>query len=167
MYEETLVVLKPDAVERRLIGSIIKRYEDAGLEVLDIKYVPKVTVSLIERHYPASMALSLGQKAQRATEGITDPKAHGMKVLERLRRYFTRSPVVALRIGGEDAIQTVRKITGYTDPATAEKGTIRGDHGTDSLAKSTEEERACENLVHASSNPEEAKAELELWFPAE
>jgi nucleoside-diphosphate kinase len=167
MYEETLVVLKPDAVERRLMGSIIKRYEDAGLEVLGIKYVPKVTVSLIERHYPASMALSLGQKAQRATEGITDPEAHGMKVLERLRTYFTRSPVVALRIGGEDAIQTVRKITGYTDPVTAEKGTIRGDLGTDSLAESTEEERACENLVHASGNPEEAKAELELWFPAE
>ncbi|UCD43990.1 MAG: nucleoside-diphosphate kinase, partial [Candidatus Bathyarchaeota archaeon] len=75
-------------------------------------------------------------------------------------------PVVAWRIRGEDAIQTVRKITGYTDPATADKGTKSGDHGVYSQARSTEEERACENLVHASGNLEEAKAELELWFPA-
>jgi len=77
----------------------------------------------------------------------------------------TRGPVIAIRIGGEDAIQAVRDVTGYTDPVKAEKGTIRGDYGTDSLANSNEEERACENLVHASGNSEEAKIELELWFP--
>jgi len=165
VYEETLVILKPDAIERRLIGSIIKRYEDTGLEVLDIRYIPKVSESRIERHYPASMAEGLGLKAQRATDGIADPEAHGRKVLERLRSYFTRAPVVAIRIGGENAIKSVRATTGYTDPTTAEKGTIRGDLGVDSLAKSTDEERACENLVHASGNPEEAKFELDLWFP--
>jgi nucleoside-diphosphate kinase len=111
------------------------------------------------------MAEGLGKKAQLATSGIKDPKAHGMKVLERLRMYFTRDPIIAIRFGGEDAIQAVRKVTGYTDPATAEKGTIRGDFGTDSIAKSTAEGRACENLIHASGNSEEAKCELALWFP--
>lgn len=165
MYEETLVVLKPDALERRLIGSIIQRFEEASLEVLDLHYITKVDEEMITKHYPSAMARGLGEKAQKATSGITDPVAHGMKVLERLRVYFTRGPVLAMRIGGEGAIQAVRRVTGYTDPLTAEKGTIRGDYGVDSLSKSTEEERAVENLVHASGNPEEARAELELWFP--
>jgi nucleoside-diphosphate kinase len=166
LYEETLVVLKPDTIERNLIGRIIKRYEDAGLKINDIKYYQKATESLIEKHYPPSMALSIGRKAQKVVKGIDDPKAQGKKVLERLRKYFTRGPVVAIKICGEDAIQEVRDITGYTDPTTAKKGTIRGDLGIDSLAKSTDEGRACENLVHASGNMEEAMTELELWFPS-
>jgi len=165
MYEETLVILKPDALERRLVGEIIKRYENAGLEVLDIRFIPKVGEDLINRHYPDSMAHGLGEKARKASPGIGDLVAHGMKVLDRLRRYVTRGPVIAIMMGGEDAIQTVRRVTGYTDPATAERGTIRGDYGADSLAKSTEEGRAVENLVHASGNHEEARSELALWFP--
>ena len=164
MYEETLVILKPDALERRLVGSIIQRYEEAGLQVLNLRFVPKVDAEMIAKHYPSSMARGLGEKAQKATSGISDPEAHGLKVLERLRTYFTRGPILAIRIGGEDAIKEVRRVTGYTDPLTAEKGTIRGDYGMDSLSKSTEEGRACENLVHASGNPEEASVELELWF---
>jgi len=95
---------------------------------------------------------------------ITDPEAHGMMVLEKLRGYFGRGPVLAIRIGGDDAIKEVRRVTGYTDPATAEKGTIRGDLGLDSIERSTAEGRAVENLVHASGNQEEAEAELRLWL---
>jgi len=164
MYQETLVVLKPDALERNLVGACVKRFEDAGLKVLDARFYKWIDESMLRRHYPDSMARGLGEKAQKAAPGIADPVAHGMKVLERLRSYFTRGPVLAIRFGGEDAIAGVRKVTGYTDPATADKGTIRGDYGTDSLAKSTAEGRACENLIHASGNPEEAEAELKLWF---
>ncbi|MCW3979524.1 MAG: nucleoside-diphosphate kinase, partial [Candidatus Bathyarchaeota archaeon] len=112
MYEETLVILKPDALERRLVVEIIKRYESAGLEVLDIRFVPKVGEDLINRHYPESMARGLGEKARKASPEIEDLVAHGMNVLERLRRYVTRGPVIAIRMGGEDAIQTVRRVTG-------------------------------------------------------
>jgi len=165
MYEETLVLLKPDALERRLVGRIIGRYEDAGLEILDIRLHRRVGDDLIRRHYPDSMAAAIGRKAQAAVEGITDPEAYGLEVLGWLHRYVTRGPVIALKLGGEDAIQTVRRVTGFTDPSTAERGTIRGDFGADSLRVSTEEGRACENLVHASGNREEAEAELALWFP--
>jgi len=165
MYEETLVLLKPDALERRLVGSIIQRYEDEGLEILDIRYHRQVGDDLMERHYPDSMAAAIGRKAQTAMEGITDPVAYGLEVLKWLRRYVTRGPIIALRMGGEDAISAVRRVTGFTDPATAEKGTIRGDFGMDSIQRSTEEERSCENLVHASGNREEAESELALWFP--
>jgi nucleoside-diphosphate kinase len=165
MYQETLVILKPDALERNLAGAIIDRYERAGLKILDLRFYPKVNEAILRRHYPDSMAEGLGKKAQLASLSITDAKAHGIKVLERVRKYFTRNPVLAIRFGGEDAIPLVRKVTGYTDPATAEKGTIRGDLGKDSIARSTAEARAVENLIHASGNPEEAKIELALWFP--
>ena len=165
MYEETLVILKPDAQERKLSGEIIRRFEEAGLAILDVKYVRKATQETMIKHYPDSIALSIGLKAQKAAPDIKDPKAQGVKVLKKLRQYLSRGPVIAIRFGGEDAIKTVRRITGYTDPSTAEKGTIRGDLGADSIAKSTAENRVCENLVHASGNPEEAETELALWFP--
>jgi nucleoside-diphosphate kinase len=165
MYEETLVILKPDALERNLVGAIIERFERVGFTIVDMHYYRRVNEAILEKHYPDTMAEGLGKKAQLASSGIKDPKAHGLKVLVRLRKYFTRNPIIAIRFGGEDAIPTVRKVTGYTDPATAEKGTIRGDFGIDSLAKSTAEGRACENLVHASGNSDEAKSELALWFP--
>ena len=164
MYQETLVILKPDALERCKVGSIIKYYEDSGLKILDMKYYKKVEIEQLQKHYPDTMALSIGNKAKAAVPEIQDPEAHGMKVLTALRGYFSRGPVLAMKVGGEDAIKEVRRITGYTDPATAEKGTIRGDLGVDSIAKSTAEGRAVENLVHASGNPEEAKAELKLWL---
>jgi nucleoside-diphosphate kinase len=119
---------------------------------------------MLKLHYPDSMALSIGKKAQAAVPNITDPEAQGRKVLIRLRSYFGRGPVLAIKIGGEDAIKKVRGITGYTDPVTAEKGTIRGDLGIDSIVVSTAEERAVENLIHASGNSEEAEAELRLWL---
>jgi nucleoside-diphosphate kinase len=165
MYQETLVILKPDALERNLVGAIIKYYEDAGLEVKDMKYYKKVGRGMLEEHYPDSMALGVGLKAQAVVPSITDPEAHGMKVLGKLRGYFGRGPVLVIRVGGEDAIKEVRRVTGYTDPATAEKGSIRGDLGRDSIEASTAEGRAVENLVHASGNPEEAEAELRLWLP--
>jgi nucleoside-diphosphate kinase len=164
MYQETLVILKPDALERNKIGSIIEYYEKAGLKILDMKFYKKVELDQLKKHYPDTMALSIGNKAKAVVPSITDPQAHGMKVLTALRSYFSRGPVLAMRIGGEDAIQLVRKVTGYTDPATAEKGTIRGDLGVDTIAKSTAEGRAVENLVHASGNSEEAEAELKLWL---
>ncbi len=164
MYQETLVILKPDALERGKVGSIIKYYEDAGLKILDMKYYSKVELDQLKKHYPDTMALSIGNKAKAAVPDIKDPEAHGKKVLKALRSYFSRGPVLALKLGGEDAITEVRRITGYTDPATAEKETIRGDLGADSIVKSTSEGRAVENLVHASGNPEEAEIELKLWL---
>jgi len=164
MYQETLVILKPDALERNLVGTIVKYYEEAGLKVLDMKLYKKIDGAQMKKHYPDSMAMSVGLKAQRAVPSIKDPEAQGRKVLTNLRKYFSRGPVLAIRIGGEDAISEVRRVTGYTDPATAEKGTIRGDLGMDSIEKSTAEERAVENLVHASGNVEEAEAELRLWL---
>lgn len=164
MYQETLIILKPDALERNLVGASIKYYEEACLKIQDMRFYKKVERQLLVEHYPDSMAMSIGKKAQLVVPEIKDPKVHGLKVLSKLRSYLSRGPVLAIRFSGEDAITVARKVTGYTDPATAEKGTLRGDLGIDSIAMSTEEGRAVENLVHASGNLAEAEAELKLWM---
>lgn len=166
--ERTLVVIKPDGVERNLTGEIIRRYEKAGLKLKALKLV-QVDKDLVSRHYPAEKdyLISLGKKSEKAGDEIEDYETQGRMIVEGLRKYISSGPVVAMILAGEKAIKRVREITGYTDPAKAEPGTIRGDLGEDSILEANKEERACRNLVHASGDPEEAKKEIGLWFDEE
>lgn len=164
--EQTLVIIKPDGVKRHLIGEIIKRYELAGLVVKNMMML-RAGRELIEKHYPAEdeYLISLGKKSEKAGDVIKDYKAQGLMIVEGLREYLTSSPIVAMLLEGENAILKVRDITGYTDPITAEKGSIRGDFGKDNIQQANAEKRAVQNLIHASGNPEEAEHEINLWFP--
>lgn len=167
--EQTLVVIKPDGVQRNLIGKIVSYYEAAGLKVRSMKML-NVSRELISRHYPSGKdyLISIGHKGVKAGENLDTEKKlldYGMMIVSGMRDYMTSGPVVAMIIEGTDAIKRVRAITGYTDPATADKGTIRGDLGVDTIAKANSEKRPVRNLIHASGNPEEAKSEIELWAP--
>ena len=167
--EETLVVIKPDGVQRNLIGKIISYYENGGMKIKSMKML-KASRELISEHYPSDKdyLLSIGQKGVKAGEKLDTEKKlvdYGMMIVEGMRSYMTSGSVVAMIIEGDDAIKRVRQITGYTDPATAEKGTIRGDMGTDTIAKANSEKRPVKNLIHASGNAEEAGKEIALWFP--
>ena len=142
MIERTLVVVKPDGVRRNLVDKIIKRYEKEGLKVVQ-KKIMRADSALLRQHYSAHVA---------------KPFYKG------LEKFMSSGPVVAVILEGKDAVAHVRKITGATDPSKAEKGTIRGDVGTDSLDKADREGRAIENLVHASGTKEEADKEIMLWF---
>ncbi|MBI2583303.1 MAG: nucleoside-diphosphate kinase [Candidatus Aenigmarchaeota archaeon] len=166
MKERTLVIIKPDGVERNLIGKIIDYYERGGLKITAMKMV-RADKALVGRHYPEDdeYMTTLGKKSEKAGEKIKDYKAMGRKIVGWLRTYITRGPVVAMVLEGTNAIQRVREITGYTDPSAAEKGTIRGDLGNDSILKANKERRSAENLIHASGNREEAEREIKLWFP--
>lgn len=163
--EKTLVIIKPDGVERALTGEIIRRYESQSLHLTNLKMVT-ASKHLIEKHYPEEndYLISLGKKSEKAGDKITDYRAQGLKIVRGLREYMTRGPVVAMIFEGHDAIKRVRQITGYTDPSTAEKGTIRGDLGEDSILKANSEGRPVRNLIHASGTPEEAEKEIRLWF---
>lgn len=165
MLEQTLVLIKPDAVKRNLIGEIILRYEREGLKVIKIKMF-QAPAEIVEKHYPSDeeYLISLGKKSAAAGEQVTDFYNQGKKIVENLRNFITSSPAVALILEGEDVITKARRVTGYTDPASAEKGTIRGDLGQDSILQANKEERPVYNLVHASGNLEEAKKEIKLWF---
>lgn len=142
MTERTLVIVKPDGVKRNLTDEVIKRYENVGLKIVEKKIV-NADSELLKKHYSAH---------------VNKPFYRG------LEKFMMSGPVVVMIIEGKDAIVKVRQVTGATNPSKAEKGTIRGDFGEDSLEKADREGRAIENIVHASGTKEEAEKEIELWF---
>jgi nucleoside-diphosphate kinase len=163
---KTLVVVKPDGVERNLVGEVIRRFEEGGLKVLALKML-QVDEELVSKHYledPDYMK-SIGEKAASSGEQVDDPIEYGRGIVRGLKTYLTSGPVVAMVLEGENAVLEVRRITGATNPPNAEKGTVRGDLGQDSFAIANQENRPVRNLVHASGNDEEAQKEIELWFP--
>ncbi len=166
MIQKTLVLIKPDAVKRNLIGEIIKRFEDSGLKIIQMNMLT-ASQDLAEQHYAADedYLRAVGQKSVDAGDQVDDVLEQGRKIINAMRSFLTSGPIVAMVIEGDDAIPNVRKIVGYTDPSSAEKGTIRGDYGQDSILKANSEGRPVYNLVHASGNPEEAEKEIALWFP--
>lgn len=160
--ERAFVIIKPDGVKRNLIGEIIKRFESEGLKVVAIKMM-QATEELISKHYPDSMALGLGKKAEKSGAIVPDYEKRGREVLSWLRVYLTEGPVVPMILEGKDARKKVRQIAGYTDPAKADKGTIRGDLGIDYIKKADVEKRAARNLLHVS-DPEVTEKEIKLWL---
>lgn len=165
MIEQTLIIIKPDGVQRGLTEEIIKRYEAAGLKVIKRKDM-MAPLSIVEKHYPMdpSYLRLIGEKTIAAGQQVSNAEEQGRKVVTWLRKFITSGPVVVLVLEGEDGVVLARKVTGFTDPATAEKGTIRGDLGEDSILKANQEERPVWNLIHASGSPIEAQKEINLWF---
>jgi nucleoside-diphosphate kinase len=148
MIERTLVLLKPDAVKRGLMGRVISRFEDAGLKVVGSKMV------LINEEFGKKHYYDIAQR-------------RGEKVLQVLLKFMTTGPVMALCLEGVNAVENVRKLVGGTEPKSALPGTIRGDFAHVSFAYADGQGKAIENLIHASGNAEEAKQEIALWFKPE
>lgn len=130
--EQTLVLIKPDGIERGLVGEIISRYERKQLQ---IKYCRLLRASKekLEQHY-----------AEHVGKGFYDE----------LVSYMGRGDLIAMVLSGENAIETVRKINGKTNPLEAEIGSIRGDFA---VVKE-------ENLVHSSDSAESAQREIKIWL---
>ncbi|MBI4038370.1 nucleoside-diphosphate kinase [Candidatus Daviesbacteria bacterium] len=165
MVERTLIIIKPDGVAGGFTSEIIKRYEAVGLKVVKRKDMTAPN-DLVEKHYPMDPQYlrSIGEKTIAAGQQVKSAEDQGRKVVSWLRKFITSGPIVVLLLEGEDAVLVARKITGFTDPTTAEKGTIRGDLGTDSILQANQEGRPVYNLIHASGSPEEAEKEIKLWF---
>lgn len=135
MTEQTLVLVKPDGVQRLLAGRILARYEERGLRIVALKLMT-VPRDLAERHYAV----------------------HAERPFFRsLCDFICSGPVVAAVLDGPNAIAVVRSMNGATRPNEAAPGTIRGDFALETA----------QNLVHASDSPENALAEIGLWFRPE
>ncbi|WP_396136418.1 nucleoside-diphosphate kinase [Clostridium sp. SHJSY1] len=130
--QRSLVLIKPDGVERNIIGKVINFYEEDGLKIVALK-MEWATEEIAMKHYE---------------------QHKGKFFYQELIEYITRSPLCALIVEGEEAIEKVRKINGSTNPIKAEKGTIRNLY-----AKSV-----TENCVHASDSVESAEREISIWF---
>jgi nucleoside-diphosphate kinase len=169
--ERTLVIIKPDGIQRNLIGEIISRYERSGLKLIAMKMMVP-TKELVEKHYtldPEWIRIAGEKSIKNAKEkGHTplseDALVTGNIVLESLKKYLTSGPVVAMVWEGSSAVAIVRKIVGSTEPLSSDVGTIRGDFVIDSYQISNLDGRAIRNLVHASGSVKEAEDEIKHWF---
>ncbi len=169
--EQTLVIIKPDGIQRGLIGEIIKRYEKSGLKLTGLKIVIP-TNKLIESHYLVDLnwKTKVGEKSIEAykKKGLISPSENpieiGDRVLNNLKKYLTSGPIIAMVWEGMNAIAIIRKITGGTEPLVSDVGTIRGDLTIDSYEVADSDGRAVRNLIHASGSAEESEKEIALWF---
>ncbi len=169
--ERTLVVIKPDGLQRTLVGEIIGRYERLGLKLVGMKLLVP-TAAHVKAHYnlDPNWKLTVGQKSIEAYQkkGLKppsmDPLVLGDKVIEALQKYMTSGPVIAMVWQGAHAVKIVRKMTGGTEPLTSDVGTIRGDFVLDSYQMADTDGRAVRNLIHASGSVDEATNEILHWF---
>jgi nucleoside-diphosphate kinase len=169
--EKTLIIIKPDGVQRNLIGDIISRFERVGLKLVAMKMM-QATEDLVKNHYTLDplWLQSVGDKSIQAykDKGIEPPSQDPMviahSVLERLTRYMSSGPVIAMVWEGAHAVKIVRKIVGGTEPLTSDVGTIRGDYVLDSYQLAAHGDRCVRNLVHASGSVKEAEDEIKYWF---
>ncbi|MBU0930331.1 MAG: nucleoside-diphosphate kinase [Nanoarchaeota archaeon] len=145
MIEKTLILLKPDAVQRGLIGEIISRFEKLGLKIVGMK-MQHIDKEFAGKHY------------------FDVEKRNGKKIFDNSLSFLTEGPVIAMCIEGVDSIEVIRKIIGSTEPKSALPGTIRGDYSHVSYGHADFKNSAARNLVHASANKEDAERELKLWF---
>lgn len=169
--EQTLVIVKPDGVQKGLIGEIIKRYEQCGLKLVALKMViPTKEITL--RHYSIDpeWAMKTGTKTfdSYKSKGLPTPGKDPVEFAEGIRRKLTEfmssGPVVPMIWQGMGAVPIVRKITGSTEPLTSLPGTIRGDYTIDSYTAADTDARAVRNIIHSSGSVEEANKEIAIWF---
>lgn len=166
MKQQTLIIIKPDGVKGGFTDEIIKRYEAVGLKVVKRKDM-MAPMEIVEKHYSMDPEYlrAIGEKTIAAGQAVSSAEDQGRKVVGWLRDFITSGPIVVMVLEGEDGVAVARKTTGFTDPSTAQKGTIRGDLGTDNILDANREGRPVYNLIHASGNSEEAEKEINLWFP--
>ena len=168
--EKALVVIKPDGMEKTVVGKVISKFEEGGLRVVGIKMV-KANKNLVGRHYIADekwlFSVGSSAKAADAKRGVTNNDTErqiGMRIRSYLMDELTRLPVIAIVLEGGDANKTARKIAGATEPKSADPNTIRGMLSADTYKQADREKRSIRNIVHVSDSPKSARREISVWF---
>lgn len=173
--ERTFVIIKPDAVQRSLIGEIIKRLERTGLKLVATKMI-KADKDKLLTHYGKNDEWYLAKGTSRkrflteAGASIDQNRAEiefGKDIINDIVRFMQSSPVVAMVWEGNQAVNVVKKLVGGTDPTVSDVGTIRGDFQIDSYFSADSEQRGLRNLLHCSDKVEEALREISIWFSPE
>lgn len=174
--ERTLVIIKPDGIQRSLVGEIVRRYERVGLKLIALKMLIPTEEMAIKHYYEVggdAWLEEVGRKAREAYEkkGEKSPFAtnmeNGQAVMKSNAKYLSSGPVVAMIWQGNQATALVRKLTGGTEPLTSDVGSIRGDFTLDTYAMADMDRRSVRNLMHASGNTDEAEKEIPIWFKDE
>ncbi|MEY4744710.1 MAG: hypothetical protein RL272_655 [Candidatus Parcubacteria bacterium] len=149
MIQRSLVLLKPDALDRGIVGEIITRFERVGANIVGMKLLVSEKDTAM-KHYTDDLA-----------------RRRGEKVRELMVQMLMSGPIVALVLEGVEMVEVVRKMIGATEPKSAAPGTIRGDYAHVSFKYADEKGIGVFNLIHASGSPEEAEVEVGVWFKSE
>ncbi len=175
MSERTFVILKPDTIQRSLIGEIIGRLERTGLKLVAAKFLRAGEERLL-KHYGKDDAwylekgtkrVALMKAAGKPVDESRPPIEYGKDIIRGVVRYMGASPVLAMVWEGNQAVAVVKKLVGTTDPTASDVGTIRGDFQIDSYSLSDAEQRGIRNLIHCSDQVAEAEREIPIWFAAD
>ncbi|MBI5457761.1 nucleoside-diphosphate kinase [Candidatus Kaiserbacteria bacterium] len=168
--ERTFVIVKPDGVQRGLVGEIIKRYERTGLKLVGMRFGVADEKKFWE-HYNKDDAWFLQKgtkiledKKKNGLPADKEPMEYGKDIIRQLVKFMTCGPVLMMVWEGNQAAAVVKKITGGTEPSTSDVGTIRGDLTVDSYNIAAVDDRAVRNLIHCSESADEAKREIAIWF---
>ena len=146
--ERTLIIFKPDAVQRALVGEILTRFERVGLKIIGSKML-KPDYDHYYHHYE-----DIGTMVTR----------HGKEIFDITLEMMQQGPVLAFVLEGVGAVEVVRKMVGATEPKSAAPGTIRGDFAHVNYSRADSKKKGIPNLIHASGDSEEAKKEIAHWF---
>ena len=176
--QRTLILIKPDAVQRGLMGKIIKRFEQVGLTIVGFKFIWATEQQIVD-HYPSTdkWFAKVGQRTltnyqkkgldAKKVFGTDDAITIGKTVKKWLVKYLQQSPVLVFVVEGYEAVEIVRKICGNTIPFLAAPGTIRGDFAHDTIDLANEQNRPLHNIIHASDTVDDAEREIKVWFQPE
>ena len=171
--EKTLVLIKPDGVQRSLIGEIISRFERVGLKIIALKFFIPNEKQVEQQYGPTKEEIeALGRRSienQKKIGRKVDMTAYeqGRTIIDRLKKYYICGPVVAMVLQGNQAVKIVKKIIGLTEPLGSDVGTIRGDYTIDSYSMADADNRSVRNLIHRSGLIKEAEQEIKIWFKEE
>ena len=146
--QKTLVLFKPDTVQRGLVGEILSRFERVGLKIVATKMIAPD-----KAHYHTHYE-EIGKMITRRGEQAFDVTLQMM----------IEGPVIAMVFEGVEAVALVRKLVGATEPKSALPGTIRGDYSHMSFGYADDAEKGIPNLIHASGDTDEAEKEIAHWF---
>lgn len=149
MIQRSLILLKPDALDRGIVGEIVTRFERVGAKLVGMKLLVSEKDTAL-KHYTEDLA-----------------KRRGEKVRELMVSMLTSGPILAIALEGIEIVEVVRKMIGATEPKSAAPGTIRGDYAHVSFAYADKNNIGVFNLIHASGSPEEAEVEIGVWFKPE
>ncbi|MFC1622427.1 nucleoside-diphosphate kinase [Patescibacteria group bacterium] len=168
--EKTLIIIKPDSVQRSLVGEIIQRFERTGLKFVALKMLIPDRKRVLKHYYKDDAWFEkIGGRTVESKQKRNEPVEktaieYGKDRQKAVVDFLCSGPVIVLVMQGSHACGIIRKIIGGTEPLTSDVGTIRGDFTVDSYSLADHDDRAVRNLVHASEFPEEAEREMKVWF---
>lgn len=167
--ERSFVILKPDTIQRSLMGEIIGRFERSGLKVVHIE-MKTLDEERLWKHYDKDDEwfqkkgeVTVANLKEAGREIEKEAIEYGKDIIRGLISFMTAGPAVVMVLEGNSAVGVVKKLVGGTEPTTSDVGTIRGDLTLDSYNIANLDTRAVRNLIHCSDAPEEAEREIALW----